>query len=263
VRIIGVVDLVDGQAVHARAGMRGSYAPVPQAGGAAIDGDATALARVYVEQLGVSELYVADLDAITKEAPAHAVIHALASLGAPLWLDAGVSSVQLAHDARAAGATFVIVGLETLASFDALDDICAAVGGSRVAFSLDVRDGKPITLAAALSPRQGVPYHAAQQMPVEDIARRAADAGIAALAVIDLVRVGMGGGPALETIERVRTAAPDLILVAGGGVRGPDDLARLADSGCDGALVATALQNGRLTARDVGAARALHRRVSR
>jgi phosphoribosylformimino-5-aminoimidazole carboxamide ribotide isomerase len=44
-------------------------------------------------------------------------------------------------------------------------------------------------------------------------------------------------------------------LVAGGGVRGADDLARLADAGCDGALVATALHDGRLSAADVTAAR--------
>jgi phosphoribosylformimino-5-aminoimidazole carboxamide ribotide isomerase len=259
VRIIGVLDLAGGRAVHARAGMRDTYAPVRQVGGATIDGDATVLAGTYVEQLGITELYVADLDAITKGVQVHEIVHALASPGVPLWLDAGVSSVQRARDAAAAGATFVIVALETLPSFSALDDICAAVGGSRVAFSLDLRDARPITSLGGTSTET----HADRHRSVEDIARRAGDSGIGALVVIDLARVGMGGGPDLETIGRVRSAAPDLILIAGGGVRGREDLARLADAGCDGALLATALQDGRLTARDVRGARALHRSVSR
>ena len=63
-RIIGVIDILDGRAVHARAGNRSAYAPIERAAGVRIDGNVEALARVYVETLGVKELYVADLDAI-------------------------------------------------------------------------------------------------------------------------------------------------------------------------------------------------------
>ena len=261
-RIIGVLDLAAGRAVHARAGIRESYMPIRQVGDTAIDGDAMALARVYIGQLGVDELYVADLDAIVKARPPHDVVRAVASLRVPIWLDAGVSSTQTAHGALAAGATRVVVGLETLSSFEALDDICRAVGGDRVAFSLDLRNGEPITLAGAGAPGKGTPYDAGH-ISIEDIARRAADAGVSALTVIDLARVGMGSGPDLESIARVRRAVRELTLIAGGGVRGPGDLARLADEGCDGALVASALHDGRLTAGDVAAARDLHRSVSR
>jgi phosphoribosylformimino-5-aminoimidazole carboxamide ribotide isomerase len=246
-RIIGVLDLTAGQAVHARAGIRESYTPVRQVGDTAVDGDAIELARVYTGQFGVDELYVADLDAIVNATPPHNVVHSVASLRVPVWLDAGVSSTHTAQLALAAGATRVIVGLETLSSFEALDDICRAIGGDRVAFSLDLRNGEPVALHGS----------------IENIARRAADAGVSALTVIDLARVGMGSGPDLESIARVRTAVRELTLIAGGGVRGPGDLARLADEGCDGALVASALHDGRLTAVDVAAARDLHRSVSR
>jgi phosphoribosylformimino-5-aminoimidazole carboxamide ribotide isomerase len=78
------------------------------------------------------------------------------------------------------------------------------------------------------------------------------------VAVLDLARVGAGDGLDTHLIARVRNAAPGVSLLAGGGVRGLDDLMRLADAGCDGALVATALHNGRLGAADVAAARRLH-----
>jgi phosphoribosylformimino-5-aminoimidazole carboxamide ribotide isomerase len=77
--------------------------------------------------------------------------------------------------------------------------------------------------------------------------------------VIDLARVGTATGIDLELIARVRKAVPKMTLLAGGGVRGREDLARLADAGCDGALVATALHDGRLGADDVSAARRLQR----
>ena len=54
-RVIGVIDVRGAQAVHARAGQRDQYKPI---------GDAVELARTYVDRHGLSELYVADLNAI-------------------------------------------------------------------------------------------------------------------------------------------------------------------------------------------------------
>jgi phosphoribosylformimino-5-aminoimidazole carboxamide ribotide isomerase len=75
--------------------------------------------------------------------------------------------------------------------------------------------------------------------------------------VIDLARVGTSTGLDAVLVDRVRTASPGLTLVAGGGVRGWSDLVRLAEAGCDGALVATALHEGTITADDIQAARTL------
>src|SRR5438132_171602 len=90
-------------------------------------------------------------------------------------------------------------------------------------------------------------------------AARAAAAGAGAVIVTALARVGTGTGLDLGLIARVRAAAPRVTLLAGGGVRGLEDIVRLADAGCDGALVATALHDGRLSAAGVAAARALGR----
>jgi phosphoribosylformimino-5-aminoimidazole carboxamide ribotide isomerase len=245
-RIIGVIDLAGGRAVHARGGRRECYAPVAAAAGSEVNGDALALARAYRSH-GIAEIYLADLDAISNGMPPHGVVASVAALGIPLWLDAGVSSVAALEAALAAGAARVIVGLETLSSCEALDAMCDAAAGS-LAFSLDLRDGVPMAFA---------------EMPIEAIARRVVTAGVAAMTVIDVARVGTGRGPDLETIGRVRAAAPELLLVAGGGVRGPEDLTRLAAAGCDGALVATALHDGRLTAQDVAGAQGRQRIVSR
>jgi phosphoribosylformimino-5-aminoimidazole carboxamide ribotide isomerase len=246
-RVIGVLDLAAGHAVHARGGSREQYSPVRGVAGSPIEpGDAVALARAYTERLGVTELYAADLDAIGGLAMQDALVLSLAGLGARLWLDAGVASADGARHALRLGATKVVVGLETLPSFEALKSVCAAVGRDRVAFSLDLRDGEPVVSAAAAT---GIPYE-----PAHVLAARARDAGVGSVIVIDLARVGGGTGVDLDVVARVRDAVAGLTLIAGGGVRGPDDLVRLADAGCDAALVASALLAGGISAADIAAA---------
>jgi phosphoribosylformimino-5-aminoimidazole carboxamide ribotide isomerase len=249
VRIIGVIDMLGGRAVHARAGSRDRYAPVQTAAGWPIEaGNAKTLAEVYTDVLGVPEIYAADLDAILNQLPQDQVTRELASLPAPLWLDAGVRSVEDAQRAIALGASHVIVGLETLPSFNVLSDICAAIGRERVAFSLDLRDGRPIVtdgtrLEGAHSP--------------EEITNLAVISGAPTVIVIDLARVGTGRGLDVDLLRRIQSSAPGAMLVAGGGVRNWDDLVQLAKAGCNAALVATALHNGRITAVEISEAQKL------
>jgi phosphoribosylformimino-5-aminoimidazole carboxamide ribotide isomerase len=239
IRLIGVIDLLHGQAVHARGGRRAEYLPVETAAGVDIAGDPIRLARLYIDRWSLEDIYVADLDAIGSATPQEAILASIAQLGASVWVDAGISSIEQARHAAASGASQVIVGLETLHSFEQLHAICSAVGGDRVAFSLDVRDGVPVIAPGAVI---------SEERPNE-LAASAVQAGVGAVIVLDLARVGTGAGLDAMLIGKVRQAAPGVMLLAGGGVRGPDDLTRLADMGCDGALVATALHSGALDPR--------------
>ena len=231
-QLIGVVDLKAGRAVRARGGARARYAPLDATGGVAIDGDPLALARAYVIAFGLTSVYAADLDAIAGGEVDEEVLGALAAI-APLWVDAGISSVERARRVVACGAAKTVVGLETLASFDDLAAIAAAIGRDRVAFSLDLHAGAPVTNLLDAT--------------AEDIAARAVDAGADVLIVLDLARVGTSTGPDFDVLARVRAAVPDAPLFAGGGIRGRADLVRLAETGCAGALVASALHDGTLS----------------
>jgi phosphoribosylformimino-5-aminoimidazole carboxamide ribotide isomerase len=248
VRIIGVLDLLGGHAVHARRGVRAQYAPVTRVAGEPLQaGDGRALARAYVERLGIEELYIADLDAIAGREWHAELIEDIGALGVPVWLDAGLQTVADARRARDLGAAHLVVALETLPSLDALATISTAVGGSRVAFSLDLRDGIPVA---------GPDGPLAADTP-EAIAVRAVEAGAGAIVLIDLARVGSGRGVDLVLVSRVRTTTAGARLVAGGGVRDWNDVVSLADAGCDAALVATSLHDGRFGAAQVTGARSL------
>ncbi len=233
-RVIGVIDLKGGKAVHARGGSRDLYEPVHSVLLSEDQrGDAMALARAYRERLGLPEIYVADLDRITKGGPLSETVASIAAVGVPLMVDAGITSVTSAAAVLATGARRVVVGLETLTSLEELASIVEGVGPSGVVFSLDVRGEQVLTRpAGALT---GVE-------PVA-VAREATSCGIRSVVVLDLARVGRSGGPRMSLVEQVRGACPDVELIAGGGVRDRKDIDRLAAIGCDAALVGTALHS--------------------
>ena len=197
--------------MHARGGRRDAYAPVRSALlQPGEEGDPVALARAYL-RYPVPEIYVADLDAIGGASLSPVIGH-LASLGAPIWLDAG----------RVAAPPGVrrIIGLETMQGWEEVDG---------AVFSLDLRGGVPL---------------AGAQRPAE-VAKRAVEAGATAVILLDLARVGSMAGLDWVTVETVRASTLGVELVVGGGVRDKSDIARLAELGCDGALVATALHERR------------------
>lgn len=242
-RILGVIDLAAGRAVHAVGGQRQTYAPIaPHADGPAFDtGDASTLAAAY-RRLGVGTLYVADLDAIGGGRTQEACLRSIADAGVPLWVDAGVNGGDDAAALLAAGAARVIVGLETLRSEAALCGVLDRIGPDRTVLSLDLRDGRPLA------------RHDGGAFGGDDpaaIAARAQALGVRTILVLDVARVGRRTGPDLALLTRVRQAAPAVAVLAGGGVRGAGDLAALEQAGCEGAAVATALVDGRLTAADL------------
>jgi phosphoribosylformimino-5-aminoimidazole carboxamide ribotide isomerase len=243
--LIPVLDLAHGQAVHARRGDREHYGPVQSVLAPGSAGDALVLARAYRERLGATQAYVADVDAIEGKALQADLLSALADprqgFGPGLMVDAGAGGAGRAAQVLRCGAAQVIVGLESLTSFEDLEAIVGAAPSGRVVFSLDLRGGQPVI-------GSGAGFDA--DLAPEEIARRAVELGAAAVLVIDLVAVGSGAGPwHLELIRSLKKTLGKPVYAAG-GVRSREDLALLRTVGTDGVLVATALHTGQLGATD-------------
>ena len=228
VRVVGVIDLKAGAAVHAVRGERERYRPV---------GDPLSLARTFRDALGLDELYVADLDAIGGGGGQDAIIAALAR-EARVMVDAGVSEPERARALLDLGAHRVVVGTETLTGADALDRLLAELGA--VVLSVDLRDGRALSRDPRLA-----------GLPALDAVARLHRAGLREVIVLDLARVGSGMGPDIRLIAELHAAFPGLELLAGGGVRDAGDLRALADAGAAGALVATALHRGVIGPREL------------
>ena len=85
------------------------------------------------------------------------------------------------------------------------------------------------------------------------LAEQAAAAGAETLLALDLGRVGTGRGVDLGLLQSLRRRLPDIRLLAGGGILTRSDLEQMRDAGCDAALVASAIHNGRLSPADLAA----------
>mgnify|MGYP003694498083 CR=1 FL=1 len=101
-RVVPVLDLKGGVAVHAIRGERHAYAPVQSV--LSPSAEPVALARAFRERLGSDACYVADLDAITGAGDHGPVVRAIAELGLAVWLDAGVATADDAGQAAAGAA---------------------------------------------------------------------------------------------------------------------------------------------------------------
>lgn len=248
--IIPVIDLSRGVAVWARGGDRAHYQPVVSAIVAEGEGDPVALLRAYRHRLGASACYIADLDAIQGGAVQRAMLRELAQLetgfAGPLLVDAGAHTPASTFEVLACGASQVVVGLETLRAFGDLAAIVRAAGESRVVCSVDLRLGVPIVHPAMRDAGRAVP-------DALGLTARAVDAGVSSVLVLDLGRVGTGRGTDLGLIETLRRQFPAVRLLAGGGVTTRRDLDRMRDAGCDGALLASAIHTGTITAADLAA----------
>lgn len=232
-RIIPVVDVKGGQAVHAIAGDRAHYQPLRSVVHPGTD--PLAIARALRETFGFAELYLADLDAIAGAPPALPLYRKISGLGVTLWLDAGARD-RLTADA--CSALIHVLGLETLAGAESLRAIVAAHGPDRLAFSLDLRDGVPITATGSNWPSRD-PF---------EMARIVLEIGVKRIILLDLGRVGTGTGLGpLRLLDRVRAHDPEVEIIVGGGIVGEADLVVLKEHGATAALVGTALHRGVLS----------------
>ncbi len=205
-----VIDIRGGVAVHARRGRREEYAPLQPTA------DPVAVATALCQRCGSSTLYVADLDAIERGEPNLATLGALAAI-ADVWLDAGATAVS---------------GVRRVIGTESLTDLPSGP----LVLSVDLRDGRLISSRPELEGRD-----ATAAAPL------AQALGVSELLVIDLALVGSGAGPPLAAVRALAAALPGVEIYAGGGVRDDADVHALEAAGATGALVATALHEGRLT----------------
>lgn len=240
-RVIPVIDLKSGTVVRAVGGKREVYQPVQSV--ISEDASPESVAAGLANRLGAREVYVADLDAIAGGEPAWDLYATIADAGLRLWVDAGIDGVDRAQKLaryRMAGEPLhgVIVGLESLAGPRALTEIADRVNVETLVFSLDLYLGRP--LHGAADSHWGFAAQAAQS---------AIESGIRRIIVLDLARVGMGGGTGTESLCRqLHEAYPAVELISGGGLSSLRHIEKQSTVGCRGVLVGSALHDGRLTA---------------
>lgn len=219
-RIIPVLDLLHGQVVHARQGRREHYRALasPLAGGSS---DPLRVLDALLELHDFDTVYVADLDALQGAAPHRELLRHMRERHPRLrlWLDAGAHTAELACAHRLVG----VHGTESLPAPP------RAPTGEPWVLSLDFRDGRALGGSA--------------QRWLER-----PDCWPDDVVVMSLERVGADRGPDLPRLRELQGLAPRARWYAAGGVRDAADLLELRELGVHGALLASALHDGRLDA---------------
>lgn len=225
--VIPVIDLLGGVVVHARRGQRDAYRPIesPLSPTSAPSDVAAGLLRLFPFQ----RLYVADLDAIAGRPRNAAGLAALRGRSLDLWVDAGAADEPTARACLAAEGTSVVIGSEsqtdTQLAYKLHDH-------PRAVLSLDFRGDAFQGPEALLTDTSLWPGR---------------------VIVMTLARVGAQSGPDVARVAHVAQRAHGRVVYAAGGVRDITDLRALSAAGAAGALVATALHDGSLTAADLRA----------
>jgi HisA/HisF family protein len=226
---IPVIDLMGGEVVRARMGDRASYRPIetplsPTSG--PVD-----VVRGFLSVYPFRTLYVADLDGIQGNGDNLPALHRVRANFPKLkmWIDVGATVPDAVDALIRADLGAPVIGSESQRDV-AL--IARHENSRRIVLSLDFRGD-------------------AFQGPEEILAepkrwpRR--------VIVMSLARVGSRVGPDLERLAAVGSIAEGREIYAAGGVRGAADLFMLKAAGAAGALVATALHEGRVVKADLEA----------
>jgi phosphoribosylformimino-5-aminoimidazole carboxamide ribotide isomerase len=232
-KIIPVLDVLNGVAVHAVRGRRKEYQPLKSALCASADPvDVAAAFKAF----GFNELYLADLDAIMGGQPSFSIYKKIAdTTGIKLMVDAGVTDLKKAEAVLYSGVSKVIIGTETLQSIDFVSEAVESFGTEKVMVSLDMMNGKIIGCFELCRLAEPTLF-------LHELKAR----GVTQIIVLDLAKVGSGEGINMAFLQDV---VRNIIvkLFVGGGVRDVKDLIALKELGVCGALVATALHSRRIS----------------
>ena len=222
-KIIPVLDIMHGRAVHAVRGERHSYRELKS-----IFAESSSPVEI-ARNLPYPELYVADLDAIMHRSPNLEILEKLASLKKVL-LDYGVRSedeLELASQLSC----IPVIGTETAQSMEVFEAGVVRWGEELFA-SLDVKAGKVLS-----------PFLPASPVDAFKVLQKV---GVARIIYLDLSRVGTLDSAPWEALRRIIKRKKEKTRVyAAGGIK-KEDMPELKKLGISGALIGTALHKGML-----------------
>jgi phosphoribosylformimino-5-aminoimidazole carboxamide ribotide isomerase len=232
-KVIPVIDVLNGVAVHGIRGERERYQTLKST--LCKSADPLDIALTF-ESLGFGSLYLADLDAILgKSANFNIYRQIMTQNRLDLMVDAGTADITKASKVLATEVSKIVIGSETLGSLDFLGQAVKSFGEEKIVVSIDLKEGKLLSASEAIASMDAVSF-----------AQELRKIGIDQIILLDLDRVGTEHGINLALLRSVLEKTGVEVLV-GGGIRSLQELEQLRKLGVSGALVATILHNGKLT----------------
>lgn len=224
------IDMLDGNAVRLRQGRRDDVT---------IFGNPVDLAAKWREQ-GATYLHLVDLtaafDGQTKHLPL--IREVIRAFGGSVELGGGLRTMADIALRIEAGVTRCIIGTAAIEKPDLVKEACRAFPG-QIAVGLDAKDGFVATRG----------WVETSALTAAEVALRMRDMGVSTLIYTDISRDGMMQGPNFAATQRLIDKT-QMDIIGSGGVSSIDDLLKLQEIGCAGAILGRAMYEGAFTVPD-------------
>ena len=196
--------------------------------------DALEAAARWQEE-GADGLHLVDLDrALGGGSNAEVIQSVLAAAKVPVEVGGGVRSVGETRRWLDLGAARVVVGTLAFQSPDKLKEILREVGPARVAVAVDFKDDRVLTSG----------WRQIEGADVLGAVGSFGRLGVETVIATAVERDGTASGPDFDTYRALSRLSGGMKIIASGGIRSPEDVARLGAQGLDGVIIGRALYEG-------------------
>lgn len=232
--VIPAVDMLDGKVVRLR---QGRYDEVT------VYADDPARQLLSWGEQGAKIVHVVDLAGARDGNGDRAMWRRLGATGVAFQIGGGIRTRESAEAVIASGAARVVLGTAAVWDPELAAEIVDSVGADRVVAAIDVRAGKA-TGAGWLD----------EGRELADVLKDLTDAGVVRALTTGIATDGTLAGPDVALLDEVMSLAPEMALIASGGVGTLDDVAAVARLDVEAAIVGRALYDDKFTFADAQAA---------
>jgi phosphoribosylformimino-5-aminoimidazole carboxamide ribotide isomerase len=200
--------------------------------------DPVEMARHWQRE-GAQRLHVVDLDGARDGVRKNAAVidDVISSLRIPVQVGGGVRSLETARELLDSGADRVIVSTAAAEHPTTFRAWIEALGSDHLVIGVDARDGRIATRG----------WLSVTDLDTLTFCRQLAEIGIQRIVYTDVSRDGTLEGP---NVEATRELSKLVRVIGSGGVSTTEHLRALAEAGAEGAIIGTALYEGRLSLRE-------------
>lgn len=228
--IIPAIDIIDGKCVRLT---QGDYAQKK-----VYNENPLEVAKAF-EDIGIKRLHLVDLDGAKKGEVVNLKVLERIAVSTRLTIDFG-GGIKKDEDIRNvfnAGAAIATIGSIAVKNKELFFQWVKAYGSEKVLLGADVKDDK-IAIGGWLE---------TTDITIYEFINQNLEKGISTIFCTDISKDGLLQGPSTELYKKIKEKFPTLQLIASGGVATVDDLDKLSEVPCTGAIVGKAIYEGKIS----------------
>ncbi len=196
------------------------------------------------KRAGLEHLHLVDLDGAKNRSMVHGqlAIQVAKESGLKLDFGGGISQVDEVGYLLEHGISQVNVGSLAIKNPEVFDELLTRFGPDSIILSADVK-GEQVAIHGWMEN---------SELSIWDFLSDQIGKGVIYCTITDISKDGAMQGPSLELYHKVRSIFPNLKLIASGGVTCQDDLYKLREIGCYGAIVGKAIYEKSISLKQLG-----------